>query len=349
MSLGKYYNQILRILTFISTAKLSKLMSSNGAAVINYHGVTERDLQSIDSPGLHIHISIFEKQMEYLSRNCSVIGLDELMEIKKKGSVFPPNAVSITFDDGYSNVVRCALPVLRKYRFQACMFVTAGYIDTYNIQWIDIINRAARLLPSDVSLNFTGMPSWFNKDTWRKSGVKLKLIDTRIREDFIQQLSQIIGNNDPGESRIVNSKEIEKWIDSGMSIGSHTLNHPILLNLEHDRLKMELGSSKDILEGIIARPVCYLAYPNGDYNSNTKLVADSVGYSAGFTLFRDHVSTQSENMALPRYAAGNSVERLHGAICGIEARLALFARRLGVKNAQRWDGTGDEPGTTKRR
>ncbi|MGQ5711793.1 polysaccharide deacetylase family protein [Desulforudis sp. DRI-14] len=44
------------------------------------------------------------------------------------GAPVPPNAVLITFDDGYEGIYRCAYPVLAKYGAQAIVFVVAGYV-----------------------------------------------------------------------------------------------------------------------------------------------------------------------------------------------------------------------------
>ncbi len=50
--------------------------------------------------------------------------------LEGKGSV-PPNAVVLTFDDGYRQVYDCVFPVLRKYRIPATVFVIGQAIGTH--------------------------------------------------------------------------------------------------------------------------------------------------------------------------------------------------------------------------
>ncbi|MGQ9756172.1 MAG: polysaccharide deacetylase family protein [Desulfotomaculales bacterium] len=47
--------------------------------------------------------------------------------LRGKGEV-PPNAVAVTFDDGYAGTYTYAFPVLREYRVPATVFLIAGYV-----------------------------------------------------------------------------------------------------------------------------------------------------------------------------------------------------------------------------
>jgi peptidoglycan/xylan/chitin deacetylase (PgdA/CDA1 family) len=58
-----------------------------------------------------------------------VVDLDAVLEHYVGGKPLPPQAVLITFDDGYHDNLDNAARVLRKYSYPAVLFVPIGYLD----------------------------------------------------------------------------------------------------------------------------------------------------------------------------------------------------------------------------
>ena len=102
-----------------------------------YHSVTnEKNSNSID-PDYAIDISIFEKQMKYLSRHRNVISMSDLMDTLLNGKTPKRGTVIITFDDGYLDNFHLAAPILKKYNLPATIYLATGYITRRESQWID--------------------------------------------------------------------------------------------------------------------------------------------------------------------------------------------------------------------
>lgn len=74
-------------------------------------------------------------------------------------------------------------------------------------------------------------------------------------------------------------KELDK---SGMSIESHTVNHPELVKLSYNEQLFELSRSKTALESILGKNIKYLSYPFGGYNTDTVRIAEDLNYKMGF-------------------------------------------------------------------
>ncbi|MDN5344456.1 MAG: hypothetical protein PWQ18_567 [Clostridia bacterium] len=90
--------------------------------VLMYH-----HLDSQERPGLVISPERFASQLAMLhTRGYNVISLDQLQQFLKGGPV-PPNAVLITFDDGYESVYKYALPALRREQMPAVAFTIVSY------------------------------------------------------------------------------------------------------------------------------------------------------------------------------------------------------------------------------
>lgn len=73
--------------------------------------------------------------MQYLAKGSfNVISLGEVTKYICENRPFPPRTVAITFDDGYKNVYTEAYPLLKKFGFQATVFLVVGHCGKNN-QW----------------------------------------------------------------------------------------------------------------------------------------------------------------------------------------------------------------------
>lgn len=74
-----------------------------------------------------ISCSEFERHVDYCRKHFDLIGLDEVQRrVREKDSHRP--GVTFTFDDGYAENCRFALPLLIRYRIPTVYFVSTGHI-----------------------------------------------------------------------------------------------------------------------------------------------------------------------------------------------------------------------------
>jgi peptidoglycan/xylan/chitin deacetylase (PgdA/CDA1 family) len=78
--------------------------------------------------------------------------------------------------------------------------------------------------------------------------------------------------------------ELAALADAGWEIGSHTVSHPHLTQLDDERLAHELTASKDECERALGRPCPTLAYPYGDVDDRVAAAAARAGYQHAVTL-----------------------------------------------------------------
>lgn len=91
------------------------LRKDNNSYILCYHSVSDSGWRF--STG----INEFEEQIAYLSEHYTIRSLSEILEGKQ--------GVCITFDDGYEDLYTNALPILKKYRVNATVFIIG---DTQN-------------------------------------------------------------------------------------------------------------------------------------------------------------------------------------------------------------------------
>lgn len=70
---------------------------------------------------------------------------------------------------------------------------------------------------------------------------------------------------------------------SGWEVGSHTVSHARLPDLDQGGLERELRVSRETIEDVLERPCTSIAYPYGAVDDRVLSAAEAAGYTAGCT------------------------------------------------------------------
>jgi peptidoglycan/xylan/chitin deacetylase (PgdA/CDA1 family) len=73
-------------------------------------------------------------------------------------------------------------------------------------------------------------------------------------------------------------QQVRELSDAGFDIGSHSMTHPYLSDLDDSELHREIVLSKIQLEEMIGRPVLDFSCPGGRWNSRVAAIARQAGY-----------------------------------------------------------------------
>jgi peptidoglycan/xylan/chitin deacetylase (PgdA/CDA1 family) len=73
-------------------------------------------------------------------------------------------------------------------------------------------------------------------------------------------------------------KQLHELSDLGVEVGSHSMTHPYLSDLEEEELKYEISGSKQALEQITGRAVHHFSCPGGRWDSRVASTAREAGY-----------------------------------------------------------------------
>lgn len=113
--------RIVKNILFLILYAMRPLLGSH-ASILMYHSVSD------STAFFSVPPKEFERQMVYLARKkYRVIALSDLITMMKQGEDIG-GCVAITFDDGYEDFLINALPILRKYTFQATLFLATGLL-----------------------------------------------------------------------------------------------------------------------------------------------------------------------------------------------------------------------------
>ena len=108
--------------------------------VLMYHSVAP---QESDPYRVTVSPHRFGQQMHWLARRgLRGVSMAELLEARRRHC--DAGLVGLTFDDGYDDFLRHALPVLQRHGFSATAFVIAGRLGGFN-DW-DVLGPRKRLM-----------------------------------------------------------------------------------------------------------------------------------------------------------------------------------------------------------
>jgi len=135
--------------------------------------------------------------------------------------------------------------------------------------------------------------------------------------------------------------QLRELADLGFEIGSHSMTHAFLTDLNHQQLRDEVVGSKESIEQIIGKRVDHFSCPGGRWNIKVSRVAQSAGYRSVATSVVGANSPQSDPFQLCRIPvlANTGIGEFAELISG----KGLFRRRLrsDILRAAKWS-LGDQ-------
>lgn len=288
----------------------------NRAVVLMYHRVLPEHTDSFSSAGITVTLKTFATNMAFLKKHFLPLSADQFRACLEHRQ-FPRRACLVTFDDGWSDNERHALPILLEHGVPAVVFVATGFIGTQKTFWQE---RLTRLL-----FHASRRPE-FGKPILRELGVpeacdagdaearrivrdlvtRLKSYSTAEIEGIMSRLTDALAHVEATASSIggdtfMDWTAVVRLASTGrVTIGSHAHSHTPLTRLGRAGAAGELLQSRDAIErqGLPAPWIC--AYPNGDYDKDVTAAAELAGISVGFTTEPGYVEIDSDARRLPR-------------------------------------------------
>ena len=273
---------------------LRALGAWSGLLVLNYHRVGSAGDAVFDRKLWSANVEQFDEQVGYLKKCFDIVSPSDLPDVfrAKRGQF-----VMLTFDDGYRDNYEAAFPVLQTHGVLATFFVATGFIDRQPMAWWDAIASILRTTPH------TSLPA----NRWFPEGLDLT---GRARGEAIQQTLDVFKSLPNVEAvemledlaaeagdESVNTPCPELWMTwdmiremqhAGMTIGGHTVSHPILSRLSPEGQDREIQHCAERLEQELGVPAKAFSYPVGGvdaFNEVTRAALRVHGFQWGFSYY----------------------------------------------------------------
>lgn len=214
-----------------------------------------------------------ERQLRYLRRVFTITPLAAFAaSISAPRTPGRRRRAAIVFDDGLRSNVLVAYPMLRALGIPATFFVCPGLLEERRWLWTHEARRrlqfAGRHLRQELAVDL-GAPAEVEAFVqWMKE------IDfpqrTRVEARLRHATAAFVPSDLDREAfDLAEWDELRSLDPSIVTVGSHTITHPVLPSMSAAEIEAELRDSRRMIEAKLARPAEFFSYPNGDVDEPT--------------------------------------------------------------------------------
>jgi peptidoglycan/xylan/chitin deacetylase (PgdA/CDA1 family) len=226
-----------------------------------------------------------------------ILSLDELV------TEMPARACALTFDDGRRSIVEVVHPILRRNRTPYTVFICTEAANGGPVPWYLRVQQLMEALGLEPL-----RAEWHVAPELGRGRVSLMTALKEVPQNTIlsglDRLERIHGIAPPPADRLfLQSDEIRDLALQEVSIQAHSHTHPILSKLSREAQRVEIETSRDELVANVGVRPKHFAYPNGtpkDFNDVTSSLLREAGFTHAFTTVQRHLSSSSDELALPR-------------------------------------------------
>jgi peptidoglycan/xylan/chitin deacetylase (PgdA/CDA1 family) len=226
----------------------------------------------------------------------------------------PRRFVCLTFDGGYKDVMSAAYPILSRHDVPFTVYVPTAFPDGVGEAWWLALER---IIASEnrLSLMIDDGERRFSMRTLAEKNDAFEFLSSWLRQLAPAQLSTAI--NDLCSRYSVDLAALSRqammdWADLTklaadplVTIGSATVNYPVLSNLREPIAQREMTMGKAVAEAAFHREIRHLAFPFGNRNAFRRahvVMAKDAGYASAVSTIAGIVDTAGRTnlYALPR-------------------------------------------------
>jgi peptidoglycan/xylan/chitin deacetylase (PgdA/CDA1 family) len=321
----KLFRTTLETLYFSGAYRAARpLLGGVGAVLMLHHVRPARPDRFQPNALLEVTPQFFESVIKRLrSANVDVVSLDEMYRRMTAGD-FSRRFVCITFDDGYRDNLEFAYPILKSYDAPFAIYVAADFADRIGELWwlaleaVIAQNERVDVRMENVERSFATASVQGKREAFDQIYGWLRSLKT---EDELRSSVRELAIRHRVDIKAFCSDLCMDWrqlsslaADPLVTIGAHTVSHPILTKLDDDAVRAELENSRAAIQRELGVRPEHLAYPVGDRSSAGQRefrIASELGFKTAVTtrpgvVFRQHARHLA---ALPRLSLNGNFQK----------------------------------------
>lgn len=257
------------------------------------------------------NIEWFDKTIAIIKSKYNMVSMDDLIAYYD-GNIDLKNACHITVDDGDQTFYNIIYPILKKHQVPASLYVSPKIFKEQINFWFQEVEGYDYQILKEIIAKHTNT---------NLKGFEHYDIFTILKTFKIEKIHQFLSlyrmqTKTPlkpyQNMSIAELKEVDK--NGLVTIGGHTMNHPILLNETDESSAYEINNSVTELAELLEHPIKCFSYPNGIFNYDFSereqnfLLKNNVKLT--FTTIAKNFNSSDNKMAIPRIGVSNNEKML---------------------------------------
>jgi peptidoglycan/xylan/chitin deacetylase (PgdA/CDA1 family) len=317
---------------------------------VTYHGVFpagyEVRNQALD--GNLVRADSLRRQLQLLTKRYHVITPEDFFHWSEEGLSLPPRSILLTCDDALRNTLTEMVPILQELGLSCLFFATgASSEETPSMLWYEELylmlleadEPIALSLPEASIRNGPIAPNEKHLCWWNLVE-SLSQFDREVRRGFLDQIRDQLRLAESWRAQFfqdpilaarfltLDRSGLRQLAAAGMSIGAHSLSHPILARASEELAWQEISESRNVLETALGQTVWAFGYPFGNAATVTGRdlrLAEQAGFRCAFMNvgggFGAKISDAKNNHSKNNHSKNNrfALPRVH-----VTADMSLF-------------------------
>jgi peptidoglycan/xylan/chitin deacetylase (PgdA/CDA1 family) len=314
----------LYVLRVMGVFALARYLTRKQLRILCYHGFSVGDEHEV-APVMFMRGQVFERRMQLLrKRGIPVVTLDEGVKRFTQRTIANAETV-ITFDDGWASNLTVAVPILEKYGFPACVYISTEHLEAgtevFNVALSYMIRRCGlkmltleRVHPQlDGTYDIATNPDAAIVDLILRAEGALPLAE---RQQLLRPIAQALGAN----------------LDEVLRGERFRL-------LSRDEMAREISTNRKMIEELTGSEARHFCYPSGEHSGRHPEWLGRLGIVSATTCHPGLNNGSTSVMLLNRFLDSDSTSDIafEAQICGV---YELARKLLGSATA----GSQADPG-----
>jgi peptidoglycan/xylan/chitin deacetylase (PgdA/CDA1 family) len=211
--------------------------------------------------------ALFRRQVQALGEVGELVPLAELLGTPQEQR---RSRFALTFDDDYQSHADHVLPLLGGLGVHGTFFLSGRSLHGLGPYWFEVLEWLIDTQGLHDVTERLGIPA--------RTAAELAL--SCERDPQRQQTLEEAAEQSPMHLQPV---QIQALAAATMTVGFHTLHHPVLPVLADDALARALTEGRHELASVTGQPLSLLAYPHGKANHRVADRVRAAGYTAAWT------------------------------------------------------------------
>jgi len=248
-------------------------LTSQNIILPSYHTISNKELLHIKHLYKIKNERQFKNDLEYILKYYKPIEFNELIKVSKNNTRIKENYFWLSFDDGLSEIYDVIAPILKNKGIPFGIFVNSGFIDNkdlfYRFKASLIIEKIKNFSISEITKNE------IKKLLISEKAFYLSIINSiysvnynnKYILDSIAELIEINFKEYLAENKpYLTTCQINELIKQGVTIGSHSIDHPKYSDINFEEQFRQTNESIDYIKSNFNISHKIFAFPFTDYS-----------------------------------------------------------------------------------
>lgn len=218
-----------------------------------YHIVSDTDSRHVKHLYKYKSTREFKDDLDFLLKHYCPIDLLDALKYMDHGRPLPERAFLLTFDDGYRELSDVVAPILLAKGINATFFVNSAFTDNKELCYL---NKASLIVEQCGKTWSAGLAEALSRifHTTEFDEIRSAILSVTYQQrNLLDEIARIINVDFAAyllaERPYLASSQIAKLLDSGFTVGAHSIDHPLYSSLSlEEQLHQTIESVKFVRE-----------------------------------------------------------------------------------------------------